>query len=124
MLNLFKRKEEKEIAIKDFLHKHLSDKLLIIADPKDDSIYIKYGKAYVLTNLKSMDGKTHKVVKHCLKHSRFKSNIDKLLIGLAEAMQLSIPDGNELWKVIDGAVYNIARKLSLTKQTHADKKES
>lgn len=121
MLRLFRRKEAKEIAIKDFLHEHLSDKLLIIADPKDDSVYVKYGKAYVLTNLKSMDGKNHKVIKHCLKHSRFKSNIDKLLVGLAEAMQLSIPDGNELWKIIDASCYNIANKLSLIKKSDAKK---
>lgn len=116
-------KKEKDILLKDFLDKHLSDKLLIIADPKDDSLYMKYGKVYVLTKIKSMDGKDYKVVKNVLKHSRFKTNIDRLLGGLAEAMQLSIRDGNEFWKWIDAALFNISKRLTINKQHDYAKEE-
>lgn len=116
-----KTKKEKEIAIKDFLHKHLSDKLIIIADPADDSLYMKYGKNFVLTKIKSMDNKNYRVVKSVLKYSRFKSNIDRLLGGMSEAMQLSIKDGNQFWQWIDGALFAISKKISLTK--HEDAKE-
>jgi hypothetical protein len=120
-----KTKTEKDIAIKDFLHKHLSDKLIIIADPSDDSLYMKFGKNFVLTKIKSMDGKNHKVVKNVLKYSRFKSNIDRFLGGMIDALQLSVQNGNQFYQWLDGALYAISKAITIKKkETYATKEES
>jgi hypothetical protein len=125
MLNFFKdRREKKDIAIKEFLHQHLSDKLVIILDPKDDSLYMKYGKNYVLTHIKSADGKDYRVVKNVLRHSRFKSHIDRLIGGMAEAMQLPIKHGNQFYHWLDGSLFNISKQISLSKkETYATSKK-
>lgn len=122
MLNFKEKKSKREIAIKDLLHTHLSDKLVIILDPKDDSLYMKYGKQFVLTKLKSADGKSYHVVRNVLRYSRFANHIDRLIGGLAETMRLSLKHGNQFYHWLDGSLFNISKQLS-NKETHANKKE-
>lgn len=100
----------KMLTVQQFAHKHRSY-LVIVCDPKDDTIFVSYKDKHISAKIKSVDGKNHHVVKRVLKHSYFKTEIDRFLGGLIDALKCSLPDGINFYQFIDGALYNITKAL-------------
>lgn len=99
-------------TIPEFLHAN-KDLLIFICDPKSDNIIVAHKDAIVTGRLKSADGKSIHVVKGVLSHSLFEKNTDLFLSGIAELIKLPMLDkaGNEFYKFIDGALFNISKNL-------------
>ena len=93
--------------------------LLILGDPKDNTLYISYKDKHCGGIISSEDGKDYKVVENVLKASKFDKQgmSDRFLVALATEMQVAFanPYFQELAKFVDGALYNITKQLKFKK---------
>lgn len=112
-------------TIPDFLHAN-KDLLVFVCDPKTDNIIVAYKDAMVSGQLKSADGKRLRVVKGVLTHSIFDKHIDGFLGGVSELIKLKIMDkaGNQFFKFIDGALFNVSKRLRENKREKVGRVES
>lgn len=85
--------------------------MVIICDPKTDRVFVSYKDKHVNGRIKSATGKNTKIVKEVLSHSRFHHNIDDFITAIAETLNVSLKNGNQLYQFIDGALFNIAKSL-------------
>lgn len=92
------------------MHEH-KDLLLIICDPKTDTIFAGYGDKMVSGRIKTADGKKIDVIRNVLRDSKFEAHSDLFLTGLVEVLQLPVRKGNQFLLFLDGALFNIARAL-------------
>ena len=107
----FKEKEGREIQA--FCHKYRS-KLIIIADPNDDTIIATHKDKSVMGRLRSPDGKFEKVIKNVIKSSLFEHEIDKLIGGLTKILEASLSNRavQHFVLFLDGALFNISKALN------------
>lgn len=105
-------------TVRDFAQNH-RDFVVIVLDPKDDSLYASYRGQEVFNVIKSSDGRKQDIVKSCLSRSRFRTNIDRLISGLAQSLNLSVKDGNQLWHWLDAALHAISN--ALWRKKHGEK---
>lgn len=104
----------KMLNIQQFCHNH-RNYLVIVCDPKDDTLFISFRDKQVSGRVKSADGKNHKVVKNMLKHSTFDREIDRFFGGIIDAMQLPLQWGDHFFKFLDGALFQISKSLKKEK---------
>ena len=97
-------------SIKNFGHAN-RDFLIIVCDPKTDRIFVSYRDRYVNGKIKSATGKKTHVVKGVIKYSRFNENIDSFIASIAETLNVSLLKGNQLYQILDGFLFNIAKSL-------------
>lgn len=97
-------------TIKEFGHAN-KNLLIIVCDPASDRIFVTYKDRFVNGKIKSVEGKSSKVVKNVLKYSRFNENIDGYLTSIMETLALPIWRANQFFQFLDGALYNIAKSL-------------
>lgn len=105
-------------TVRDFAQRH-RDFLVIVLDPKDDSLYASYRGKEVFNVIKAVDGSRQRVVKKVLARSTFKGNIDKLISSVAQAFDLSLKNGNLFYHWLDGALHAISQALWLKKRDKA-----
>lgn len=106
MFNL--RNKRIQHAVPEFMHAN-KDLLVIVCDPKTDTIYAGYKDNFVGGKIKSPSGKKLKVVKSVLKSSLFKDSIDLFITGLVETLKLPVRKGNQFLMFLDGALFNLAK---------------
>lgn len=99
------------LTIQQFAHQH-KNYLVIIADPKDDNIFVSYKDKQVSGKISSADGLHHEVVRRVLAHSSFNSAIDRFLGGIIDVLKCPIEWGSDFYKFIDGALFNISQAFS------------
>ncbi len=104
----------KMLNIQQFAHHH-RNYLVIVCDPRDDTMFISYRDKQVGGRIKSEDGLNHKVVKNVLKHSTFEREIDRLIGAIVNSMKLPLEWGSDFFKFLDGAIYNISKILKIEK---------
>ena len=110
MFNLFKTKEKQRYEVKEFMHAN-KDLLVIVCDPKDDSVFVSYKDKVAGGKIVSLKGDKPNLVKNVLKSAGFERHIDDFLISLAEAIGVKkFIHANSLMHFIDGALYNISKK--------------
>ena len=63
------------------------DLLIILADPKTDTLVAAYKGKFVMDKIVSTEGKELNVVKKVLKHSLFKKNIETFVAKLCSVIQ-------------------------------------
>lgn len=104
------RFKRKMLSIQEFAHTH-RNYLVIVADPKDDTLFMSYRDKQVSGKIRSDDGRDHDVVKRVLKHSTFHSAIDRFLASLILRLECPIEWFSDFGKFIDGALFNISKAL-------------
>lgn len=87
------------------------DLLIIVADPKDDSVFVSYNDKHAGGKIASLKGDKPRLVKNILKSSGFDRHIDDFLISLAEAIGVKkLVDANNFLQFLDGALFNLAKR--------------
>ena len=107
---LFNRDLRNLYTIKEFGHAN-RDFLIIVCDPKTDRIFATYRDRFVNGKIKSATGKKTHVIKGVLKYSRFNHSIDDYIASVAETLNLNLFKGNQLYQMLDGFLFNIAKSL-------------
>lgn len=105
------RKKKLGMSVPEFVSAN-KDLLIIVADPKTDSIYVAYNNKIVAGNIKSADGKKLHVVRSVLKDSLFQKNIDLFIASIVDTIKLPLRKGNQFFMFLDGAIFNIAKSLA------------
>lgn len=107
--------ERKMLNVQEFAHRH-KNYLVIVCDPKDDTIFVAYKDKEIAGRIKSADGVEYNVVKNVLKHSTFERTIDQFLGGIIETMKIPITKQqvSDFLKFIDGAIFRITKSLKFT----------
>lgn len=106
---MFKSKS-KEDRIGQFIHAN-RNLLIIVCDPATDKLVMAYKDKVVINKIVGFDKGAKDVVKNVLRKSSFQSNIDKFISSLSQSLELSIKDGSEFFKWVDGALYNISKAI-------------
>jgi hypothetical protein len=101
--------------VQRFAHTH-KNYLVIVCDPKDDTIFVSYRDKQVAGMIKSMDGKNHKVIKNLIKHSTFDREIDRFLGGIIDVLKTPLKSASDFLKFLDGALFNISQSLKKEKK--------
>lgn len=96
--------------IGQFIHAN-RNLLVIVCDPKTDKLLMAHKDKVVINRLVGFDKGSKGVVKNILRKSAFKSNIDKFISSLAQSLELGVKDGNDFYKWVDGALYNISKAI-------------
>lgn len=118
----------KLLSIQEFAHHH-KNYLVIVCDPKDDTMFMSFRDKNVCGKIKSQDGIDHRVVKNVLKHSTFEREVDRILGGIVDALTVKADRcreckqvihtpsqwANSFYSFIDGALFNISRALRKNK---------
>ena len=116
--------KDQALNIEQFAHAHRGF-LVIVCDPKDDTMFMAYRDKIVSGRIKSMDGFDHRVVKNVLKVSTFEREIDRLIGAVidmlsiradrcTECKQVIHPLSkwvNSFYSFIDGGLFNITAAL-------------
>jgi len=108
----FKRKM---LDIQQFCHQHRRY-LVIVCDPKDDTMFVSYRDKQVGGRIKSADGHNHRVVKNVLNHSVFEREIDRLIGAIIDTVKVPLDKGSDFFKFLDGALFNISKELKKAKE--------
>lgn len=107
-----KRNTEQKVAVGEFAHQN-PDLIVIVADPKDDTIFVAYNDRFVSGRIRTEQGTDARIIKDLMRTSRlFDSQIDRFLMGLMDVLkvsQMSVGVNNFL-QFIDGALYNISQR--------------
>lgn len=112
LLKLFlNRKARLALTVPEFAEAN-KDLLIIVCDPKEDTITVSYKKWHVNGKIKSASGKNPNVVKQVLKHSQFHTSIDDFLVAVAETLHINMKVGNQFLQFLDGALFNISDRVS------------
>ena len=107
----FKRKI---LNIQQFAHEH-RNYLVIVCDPKDDTMFISFRDKQVTGRIRSADGLDHHVVRGVLKHSIFEREVDRFIGALMDILKTSLSWGNCFYQFVDGALFQISKSLKLKK---------
>lgn len=111
MFNFFKKwREMRQLTVQEFARRNRSY-LVIVLDPKDDTLFMSHRGKQVYNHIKSFDGKRRNVVKGVLKHSRFASKIDQFLFVMADSLQLPVAKAQDFYQWLDGAIHVISKSL-------------
>lgn len=114
MLGIFSSKKkaaEQSISIGEFAHQH-KDLIVIVADPKDDTIFVAYNDRFSSGRLKTSAGSNAHIVAGLMKSANlFDSNIDRFLMGLVDVLKIRHMSFavNNFIQYLDGALYNISK---------------
>lgn len=89
------------------------DVVVMVLNPKDDSVFVGFKGKVVYGKIKSAEGKKTKVVRSLLWESQFKDSMDGILVSLVDIFKvpLRLPAFNQVAQVLDGALYNISKSL-------------
>lgn len=113
MKNPFKRdRKAKSIEVGEFAHQH-KDLIIIVADPKDDTIFVAYNDRFAAGRIKTEQGTDARIIRDLMRSSRlFDSQIDRFLMGLMDVLKVNrFSRGvNNFLQYIDGALYNISQR--------------
>lgn len=110
MFRRFFQKKVDPLEVGEFANRH-RNLLVIVADPKDDTIFVTHKGKYVGGKLRATDGSCDHIIRDMLKESTFHMRIDHFLIGVAEKMGLKkLAFANNFLQFVDGAVFNLATK--------------
>jgi len=112
--------KRKILDVQQFAHQHRKY-MVIICDPKDDTIFVSFQDKQVCGRVASMDGVDHKVIKNVLKHSVFEREIDRFLGAIIDVLKCPLEHGDKFFQVIDAALWNITKALKLKKQGKYEK---
>lgn len=107
MLGVFKNKK---MEIGEFAEAN-RNLLVIVADPKDDTLFVAYNGKFAGGRLKDKSGAKAGAIKEMLSSSTyFQSTMDSLMISLVDLLQLPklTKGANTFFHFIDGAIFNIA----------------
>lgn len=126
--NRARRTHEQKVAVGEFAHQN-PDLIVIIADPKDDTVFVAYDDRFVSGRMKTEQGTDARILKDLMRSSRlFDSQIDRFLMGLMDVLKVRrMTYGvNNLLQFIDGALYNISQRHreKFTGQPHEGSVES
>ncbi len=105
-----KRSARKALDIHEFAQRHRSY-VVIVCDPKDDSIHVSYRGRIASGRMRSTDGLNHHVLKNMMKFSTFDREIDRFIGGLMEVIQVPLKAGNVFYSLLDGFLFNISKKI-------------
>lgn len=109
--NLFlKMKERKALDISEFAQRH-RNYIVIVCDPKDDSIHVSYQGKVAAGRIRSNDGLNHHVLKNMMKFSTFNREVDRFIGGLMEVLKIPLKAGNTFYSMLDGFLFNISKKI-------------
>lgn len=105
-------RRRKMLTVQDFAHQH-KNYLVIVCDPKDDTIFVSYRDRQIAGRIQSEDGVEYNVVKNVLRHSKFEGTIDRFMGGLIFALGIPLknPFVNEFLSFLDGALFRITKSL-------------
>lgn len=89
------------------------DLVVMVLNPKDDSVFVGFKNKVVYGKIKSAEGKKVRVVKALMYESQFKDSMDGVLVALVDIFKVGIrmPAFNQVAQVLDGALYNISKSL-------------
>lgn len=106
------RKKSDSVAVGEFAHQH-KDLIIIVADPKDDTIFVAYKDRFASGRIRVPEGKDARVIRDMMKNSRlFDSEIDRFLMSLVDVLKINrLSFGvNNFLQFLDGALYNISQR--------------
>lgn len=107
--------KRKIMDVQRFAHSH-KNYLVIVCDPKDDTMFMSYRGKQISSQIKCMDGKNHHVLKNLLKDSTFEREIDRFIGGITDALKAPMKGlHNTFYSWLDGGLFNIAKALKKTK---------
>lgn len=113
MFNPFKKKNnsERNLLVGEFAHAQ-PDMIIIVADPKDDTIFVAYNNKFVSGRIRSAEGNKIHIVNDVLKQSTFNGGIDKFIMALVDIMKIKkLTSGvNNFLQFIDGSLYNLSQR--------------
>jgi hypothetical protein len=109
---LKQRQDRLQTTLGDFAHEN-HDLLVIIADPHTDFIFAGFNDQMIFARIKNNRGKNVKVVRDLIRHSKFNTRMDQFIGSLAELLHVSLRHGNEFYKFLDGAVYNLRNRFAI-----------
>ena len=126
-MNLFNKKvadEKLRLEIGEFAHAN-KNLLIIIADPKDDTIYVTYKDKFVSGRIKTSEGGRVHLVSDVLNASVFHKEIDRFLMSIMETLQIRRMTAglNNFLQFIDGALFNLSMRHRGKSPTAAPKSE-
>jgi len=116
------RERRKILDVQAFAHAH-RNYLVIVCDPKDDSMFATFRGKQVTAKMRSEDGLNHHIVKNMLKHSTFEREIDRFIGGLIFGLKIPLDVGSNFFAFLDGALFNISKSLKKTKDPYAATKD-
>lgn len=122
---MFGKRKKQKYEINEFMHRN-KNLLIIVADPKDDTVFVGYKDKRTGGKIVSMKGDKPNLVKNVLKSAGFDRHIDDFLIGLAEAIGVKkLVHANNFLQYLDGALFNLAKKSrSRTKKSSSRSDEA
>ena len=101
----------KTLNVQEFANKHRQF-LVIVCDPRDDTMFMAYHGKQISVKIQSQDGKNHKVVKHVLKYSTFEREIDRFIGSVLDALKSPMVGiSNTFYAFLDGGIGSIAKAL-------------
>lgn len=99
------------LNVQEFAQRHRNF-LVIVCDPRDDTMFMSYRGKQISAKIKSQDGIDHKVLKNVLKYSTFEREIDRFLGGVLDALKSPMVGiSNTFYAFLDGGVHAIALAL-------------
>lgn len=109
---IFAEPDEKNLwTVPKFAQAH-KNFLIIVADPATDRIFVGHKGRFVNGRIRSVKGRPTHTVRDMMKKSHFKqSAIDAFIVSLADTLKISLPDGNQFYSFVDGAIFNIAKAI-------------
>lgn len=122
MLEFLKDRSKQKYEVGEFAHAN-SNLLIIVMDPKDDTIFVAHKNRVAGGRIKAPDGSKSFVIQDLLKNSRFDKTIDGVLMGIMEVLQIKRMQRatNTVMQFLDGALFNIAKRHKFKKsQTEAE----
>jgi hypothetical protein len=108
------RQDRLQTTLGDFAHEN-KDLLIIIADPHTDFLFAGYNDKLIFTQIKNNQGKSIKVVRDLIKHTKFNTRIDQFIGSIVELLHLPLKYGNHFFQFIDGALYNLQTRFAIMK---------
>jgi hypothetical protein len=96
------------------------DLVVIVLNPKDDSIFVGFRNKVVYSKIKNATGKKQRVIRGLLWQSQFQNSMDGVIVSLIDVFKvpLRLPQFNQVAQALDGALFNISK--SLRKKTAPD----
>ena len=126
-MGIFKTNQDvrkEALEIREFAHAR-KNQIVIVADPKDDRIFVGYNDRFVTGRIKTEKGDSAKILQDMMKSSAlFDSHIDRFLMGLSNVMRFrKLTHGvNNFLQFLDGALYNISQRHREKTKTSAKEK--
>ena len=89
------------------------DLVVIVLNPKDDTVFVGLRNKVVYSKIKNATGKKQRVIRSLLWESQFKDSMDGIVVALVDVFKvpLRLPAFNQVAQVLDGALFNISKSL-------------